>query len=78
MFHYYTLEEVYEFAASVGYSREEVKIERVAVEYDFELEQDVAWEYVVSFGDEYGESWEWSFEDLSKPAVDYLHEVCED
>lgn len=78
MFHYFDLEEVYDYAEQMGYSREDVEVERVCVEYDYDLEEEVAWGYEVSFGHEYSEVWSWEFEDLSQPAVDYDHSVWED
>lgn len=78
MFHYYTLEEVREFAVQMGYDREDVEVERMCVEYDYDLDQEVAWEYQVSFGHEGTEMWVWSFEDLEGQAYDYEHQVWED
>ena len=78
MFHHYTLEEVYEYAEQKGYGREEVDIERRCVEYDWDLEQEVAWEYEVSFGHEYTQVWVWTFEDLEATAIDYEHVVWGD
>ena len=78
MFEYFTLEQVYEYAERLGYGREDVDVERVCVEYDYDLEQEVAWEYQVSFGHEYTEAWVWTFEDLAEPATDYNHLVWED
>lgn len=77
-FHYFTLEEVYEYAERMGFSHEDVKVQRVCCEYDWESEQELDWEYWVSFGHEYTETWEWTFDDLEQPAVDYVHEVVED
>lgn len=77
-FHYFSLEEVYQYAESKGYSREDVSIERVCTEYDYDLDQEVAWEYEVSFGHEYSEMWSWSFESLDQVAWDYDHSVWED
>lgn len=78
MFHYFVLEEVYDYAEEMGYSREEVEVERVCVEYDYDREEEVAWEYEVSFGHEDSEMWVWQFDDLSEPACAYDHVVCED
>lgn len=79
MFHPFSLEEVYEYAVSMGYSREDVDIERVCSRYDYDLEQEVDWEYQVSFGHECGPLWFWIFHDLDGVAVDYDHEdECED
>ena len=66
-FHYFTLEEVYQYAEKMGYSREDVAIER----YDED-------EYEVSFGHEYTEMWVWTFEDLDEQAIDYDHLTWED
>lgn len=66
MFRYFVLEEVYEYAEQMGYSRDDVE-----VEYDGS-------EYEVSFGVDCSEVWVWEFEDLSMPAVDYEHCVWGD
>lgn len=66
-FYYFTLEEVYQYAEKMGYSREDVAVEC----YDED-------EYEVSFGHEYTEMWVWTFEDLTQPAVDYEHITWED
>ena len=66
-FHYFTLEEVYQYAEKMGYSREDVEIEC----YDEDG-------YDVSFGREDTEIWSWDFEDLTQPAVDYEHLIWED
>lgn len=66
-FHYFTLEEVYQYAEKMGYSREDVQIDC----YDED-------EYEVSFGHEYTEMWIWDFEDLTQPAIDYDHLTWED
>jgi len=66
-FHYFTLEEVYQYAEKMGYSREDVAIEC----YDED-------EYEVSFGHEYTEMWVWTFEDLDEQAIDYDHLTWED
>ena len=78
MFHYFTLEEVYDYAERLGYAREDVEIRRECAEYDYELEEEVDWQYEVSFGHEYTEVWFWVFDDLSEPARDYEHAVWED
>lgn len=78
MFHHYTLEEVYDYAVRMGYDREDVEVERMCVEYDYDLDHEVAWEYQVSFGHEGTEMWVWSFEDLDEQAYDYEHQVWED
>ena len=78
MFHYFTLEEVYQYAESCGYSREDVTIERVEDEYDWETDQVLSWVYEVSFGREYTETWTWVFDSLESVAVDYLHQTWED
>lgn len=78
MFHYFTLEEVYEYAERMGYAREDVEIERVCVEYDWNQMKEVAWDYEVSFGHEGTEVWVWTFEDLEGVSVDYEHGVWED
>ena len=63
----FTLEEVYQYAEKMGYSREDVAIEC----YDED-------EYEVSFGHEYTEVWSWDFEDLDGQAIDYDHVTWED
>lgn len=78
MFHYFTLEEVYKYAEKLGYSKEQVEIKKVCTGYDYELEQEIEWEYEVSFGHEWTEAWVWSFESLDEPAVDYEHYIVED
>ena len=78
MFEYFTLEQVYEYAERLGYGREDVEVERYCSEYDWDLEQEVAWEYQVSFGHECTEAWVWTFEDLEEQATDYEHMVWED
>lgn len=78
MFTYYTLEQVYEYAERMGYEREDVMIEQYCSEYDYDLDQEVGYEYQVWFGQEYTETWTWIFEDLEAPAIDYEHEVGED
>lgn len=65
-FHYFSLEEVYQFAEQKGYSREDVEI------------VDCGGEYEVAFGHEYSEVWAWSFESLDEVAYDYEHCVWED
>lgn len=62
----------------MGYEREDVEIKKICCEYDWGLNQEVAWEYEVSFGYEYTEAWVWTFEDLEATAIDYEHEVWED
>ena len=66
-FHYFTLEEVYQYAEKMGYSREDVEIEC----YDEDG-------YDVSFGREDTEIWSWDFENLTQPAVDYEYLIWED
>lgn len=68
MFHYFTLAEVYEYAARMGYDREAVEI--TYDEYDGV--------YMVEFGREYTEAWYWEFESLEAPAVYYEHREWED
>lgn len=68
MFHYFTLEEVYEYAKGFGFSREEVDI------VDFG-----GGSYEVSFGWDCYEAWYWTFDDgLEAPSTDYQHLVWED
>lgn len=67
MFHYFTLEEVYEYAVRMGYGRESVEIT-----YD-----DYDRVYMVEFGREYTESWYWEFESLEQPSVYYEHREWE-
>lgn len=74
----FSLEEVYEYAEKMGYSREDVNIEKVCCQYDYDLEEEVDWDYEVSFGHIYSEYWSWSFKDLDGVAFDYEHEVVED
>lgn len=78
MFEYFTLEQVYEYAERLGYEREDVEVEQYCSEYDYDLDQEVAWEYQVSFGHMYVEAWVWTFEDLEAQATDYEHIVWED
>ena len=78
MFHNYTLKQVYEFAEKMGYNPKEVKIERVCVEYDYDLEKEIDFEYQVSFGNAYTESWFWAFDNLADPATYYEHSIWED
>lgn len=68
MFHYFTLPEVYDYAAKMGYSKEDVEIQF--------SEYDEVWE--VSFGHEYTEVWFWEFESLDAPATWYEHQEWED
>lgn len=76
-FHYFTLEEVYEYAERMGYTREQVEIEEdYSYSYDDDLE--ILEGYEVSFGHEYTEVWSWYFKDLEQPATDYDHLVWED
>ena len=77
-FHYFTLEEVYQYAEKMGYSQEDIEITRICSEYDYDLDCEVAWDYEVSFGHEYTEMWFWTFEDLTQPAIDYDHLTWED
>ncbi len=77
MFHYYSLEEVYEYAERLGYSREDVEIVE-QLGYDYEEEHDILFGYEVSFGHEYTQMWVWQFDSLDAPAVDYSHIVWED
>ena len=77
MFRPFTLEDVYAYAEAQGYKKESVGIEKYCVECD-EFDNEIAWEYEVSFGHEYTEYWVWTFEDLSKTATDYYHEIVED
>lgn len=75
-FHYFTLEEVYQYAEKMGYSREDVEIEEDYSYYEDDLK--VLEGYEVSFGHEYTEMWSWYFEDLTQPATEYDHLVWED
>lgn len=68
MFHYFTLEEIYQFAEAQGYGRNQVLIDD-AFPDDY---------IIVSFGQEYAEEWVWFFESLDRPSVDYEHNVWED
>ena len=78
MFKPFTFEEVVEYAKSLGYSREDIEIKKVCVEYDYDIDEEVGWEYQVSFGYEYTEVWSWTFEDLDSEAIDYDHSIWED
>ena len=78
MFKTFTFKEVVEYAKSLGYSREDIEIKKVCVEYDYDLDKEVGWEYQVSFGHEYTEVWSWTFEDLDSEAIDYDHLIWED
>jgi hypothetical protein len=76
-FHYFTLEEVYQYAEKMGYSREDVEIlEDSSYDYDNDLE--ILEGYEVSFGHECTEMWSWYFEDLTQPATEYDHLTWED
>lgn len=67
-FHYFTLEEIFEYAEAMGYAREDVEV-RV-------YEQDEAY---VSFGQDSVEEWSWSFDNgIQAPATDYEHNVWTD
>ena len=66
-FHYFTLEEVYQYAEKMGYSPKDVEIEC----YDENG-------YEVSFGREDTEEKSWDCEDLTQPAIDYDHLIWED
>ena len=68
MFHYFTLPEVYDYAAKMGYTPDDVEI-------TFHEEDGY---YDVSFGHEYTEMWCWEFDALDAPAVAYDHMVWED
>ena len=68
MFHYFTLPEIYEYAAKMGYTKEQVEIQF--------CDYDETWE--VSFGYEYTEVWRWEFESLDAPATWYERLVWED
>ena len=77
-FHPFTLAEVYAFASEHGYAPEDVTGERVCCEWSEDYEQELAWQYEVSFGHEYTEVWEWVFDDLDSVAVEYEHYEWED
>jgi len=70
-----TLAQVEELAKEYGY---EVEVEKVCVEYDWEREEEVKWEYQVSFGHECTEEWVWMFEDLDGVSYDCDHVVWQD
>lgn len=74
----FTLKEVKEFAATKGYTEEEIEIKKYCSEYDWDSDLEIAWDYEVSFGHEYTEVWSWTFEDLDGTAIDYEHMVWED
>lgn len=76
-FHYFTLEEVYHYAESLGYTREDVEITE-DLGYDYDAEAEFLLGYYVGFGHEYTETWTWYFEDLTQQAVEYDHDVVED
>lgn len=78
MFKPFTFEEVVKYAESLGYSREDIEIKKVCIEYDYDLDEEIGWEYQVSFGHEYTEVWSWTFEDLDSEAIDYDHLIWED
>ena len=71
VFHYFTLEEIYQFAKDKGYNSDDVEI-RAYIDEDGEKG------YQVSFGREYTEVWDWYFDDLSQSAIDYDHNIWED
>lgn len=73
----FTLEEVYQYAEKLGYSREDVEIEEI-MGYDYDEEKEFFEYYVVSFGHEYTEVWAWYFDSLEETATDYDHDVCEE
>ena len=77
MFHYYTLEEVYNYAEKLGYSREDVEIVK-ELGYDYDKEEEILLGYEVGFGHEYTETWVWEFENLDECAIDYEHMIWED
>lgn len=76
-FHYFTLEEVYDYAESLGYTREDVEITE-DLGYDYDTDTQFRLGYYVGFGHEYTETWTWYFEDLDQPSVEYDHDVEED
>ena len=76
-FHYFDLEEVYQYAERLGYSREDVGVE-AQYGYDDDTDQQYLEGYEVCFGHEYSEIWSWFFEDLEQPAIDYDHLTWED
>lgn len=78
MYRHFTLKEVYEYAERLGYACEDVEVYKVCTEYDYELEQEVDWQYEVYFGHRYDEEWLWVFDDLDQPARDYIHSFGED
>ena len=67
MFKPFTLEDVYQYAEKMGYTREDVTIgEEIYGTID------------VDFGSEYTEVWTWTFETLDGYAIDYDHIVWGD
>lgn len=77
MFHYFSLEEVYQYAERLGYDREDVEV-RQDFGYDYDKEEEFPDGYEVSFGHEDSEMWVWEFDSLEEPAWDYEHIVWED
>ena len=69
MFRPFKLEDLYAYAQTLGFTADDV----IVVE---ETEDDYAY---VWFGDEYGESWTWDFDDgLDSYATEYEHcESCD-
>lgn len=69
MFKQFTLEEIYEYTAKKGFSKEEVK-----KEYDEYNET-----YIVWFGKSYVKTWTWEFDNgLKEKSTDYECEEWED
>ena len=70
----FTLEEVYKFAKSLGYSREQVELSDTSWE-DEDGSEIQLW---AEFGTEYTEMWSWLFHDYNEPADEYEHLTWED
>ncbi len=75
---HFTLDQVYAYAEEQGYTRADVAVERVCCAWSEDYEQELAWQYEVSFGHEYTEVWEWTFDELDGTAVEYEHYEWED
>ena len=74
----YSLKQIYKYAEKLGFSADEIEIRKDCVEYDYEKNEEVAFEYEVFFGHEYTEVWSWTFENLEEKAIDFDHIVWED
>ena len=70
MFKPFKLKDIYAYAEKLGYSQEDVIIEK-SDDLDVVPHQ-------VHFGHECTEFWSWDFEDLDGYAIDYSHEIVED